>query len=78
MKYFDTISDVNSLLQWKKTIKELRGPHPTEDSELLLCKMVEDIIKINKDMEKFKQQMIEMVFFSDLDKFNCHIHDNDF
>ena len=68
MKYFDTISGVNSLLQWKETIIELRGPHPTEDSEILLCKMVEDIININKNMENFKQRMIDMVFSVDLHK----------
>ena len=75
MKYFDTISGVNSLQQWKETIIELRGPHPTQDSEILLCKMVEDIININRNMEKFKQRMIDMVFSVDLE--NLIIDDND-
>ena len=40
---------------WKKTIMELRGPYPTEDSELLLHKMVDDIIEVNNHMKIFKK-----------------------
>ena len=58
MRYFNTISAVNTLYMWKKTIIELRGPHPTEDSELLLHKMVEDVIEVNPHMYNLKKEMI--------------------
>ena len=75
MKYFDTIIAVNTLFQWKKTIMELRGPHPTEDSEIMLCRMVEDIIRVNVDMEKFRSSLVEMIYMRDLNL--IHFNSND-
>ena len=66
MKYFDTIAAVISLLEWKKTIIELCGPHSTEDSEIMLCKMVKDVVQTNECMKIFKKCMIDMIYFRDL------------
>ena len=73
MKYFDTISTVTTLFQWKETIMEKRGPFPTEDSEMLLTCMVEDIIQVNENMKKFKDTMMEMIHCRSLNLiyFNC-------
>ena len=73
MKYFDTISNVTTLFQWKETIMEIRGPFPTEDSEVLLSCMVEDIIQVNESMQKFKDTMMEMIHCRSLNQiyFNC-------
>ena len=73
MKYFDTIAAVHSLLMWKKTIMELRGPHPTEDSEVLLHKMVDDIIEVNNHMKILKKEMTEMIHHRNLNE----IYNND-
>ena len=72
MRYFNTISAVDSLDEWKRTIIELRGPHPTEDSEFLLYKMVEDIIQINEGMKKYKIRMLEMIHVLDLNLMKEH------
>ena len=73
MKYFDTISNVTTLFQWKETKMEIRGPFPTEDSEMLLSHMVEDIIQVNESMKKIKDTMMEIIHCRSLNQiyFNC-------
>ena len=80
MKYFDTISAVTTLFQWKETIMEILGPYPTEDSELLLSHMVEEIIEVNKDMKTFKKNMMEMIYCRSLNLiyFNCDWDNNSY
>ena len=45
------ILSVNCLSDWKSVVLEVRGPYPTMDSEIVLMKMIGDIIKVNKNMK---------------------------
>ena len=43
-------------------------PYPTEDSEVILHKMVGDVIEVNPHMYNLKKEMIEMIHHRNLNE----------
>ena len=70
MDYIKIIYEVKSLQKWKKIILEVRGPHPTEDSEFFLTKMLSDIIRINEHMIFFQDYMFNMIYCINIHEIN--------
>ena len=64
--YNELFTEINSLKDWKEVIIKLRGPHPTEDSEFMLCKLIDDVINTNIHMKKNKKDMFDMIYMENL------------
>lgn len=60
------ILSVNCLSDWKSVVLEVRGPYPTMDSEIVLMKMIGDIIKVNKNMKKLEYSMADIINYNNL------------
>ena len=59
--YMNLILSVKSLSDWKSVVLEVRGPYPTMDSEIVLMKMIGDIIKVNQNMKKLEYSMVDII-----------------
>ena len=66
MEYCKNINAIKKLSDWRRTILDVREPHLTDDSEVLLLKMIEDVIKINKEMKSLKKIMTSMIYCIDV------------
>ena len=55
------IASVKCLLDWKHVVLEVRGPYPTMDSEIILVKMISDIIKVHHNMKKLEYSMVDLI-----------------
>lgn len=64
--YMKLISNVSTLSDWRNIILNVRGPHPTPDSEIVLTKMIQDIISANSQMMKLRRSMFDLIYVYDL------------
>ena len=55
------IQKVKSLSDWKNVILKLRGPYPTMDSEIILTKIISDIIKVDDTMKRLEYLMVDLI-----------------
>ena len=55
------IASVKCLSDLKHVLLEVRGLYPTMDSEIVLVKMISDIIKVNHYMKKLEYSMVDLI-----------------
>ena len=60
------VSNVQTLSDWRNIILNVRGPYPTPDSEIVLTKMIQDVILANSQMIKLKKFMFDLIYVQDL------------
>ena len=54
------------LSDWRNIILDVRGPYLTPDSEIVLTKMIQDVISANSQMIKLKKSMFDLIYVQDL------------
>ena len=64
--YMELISNVHTLSDWRNIILNVRGPYPTQDSKIVLTKMIQDVISANSEMMKLKKSMFDLIYVQDL------------
>ena len=62
----ELVSNVQTLSDWRNIILNVRGPCPTPDSEIVLTKMILDVISANSQMIKLKKSMFDLIYVQDL------------